>query len=123
MYEVRLAGDAPRRGTVATLRLRYRPEGEGREVEVEQRLARADLAHRWDDAPSSLRLAASVAELAELLKGTYWARSGSFESVVRQLDRLADERDGDPRVAEAAALARTAARLAGDDGPVDHIEE
>jgi len=114
VYEVKLADDAPRRGTVATLRLRYRPAGDSREVEIEQRLAVTDLERRWDDAPSSLRLAASVAELAELLKGTYWARGGSFETVARELERLADERDGDPQVAEVAALARTATRLAGD---------
>jgi len=119
VYEVKLADDAPRRGTVATLRLRYRPSGENREVEVEERLALADLARRWADAPASVRLAASVAELAELLKGTYWARSGSFETVARELERLANERDGDPRVAEVAALARTAARLAGGDRPVE----
>ncbi len=119
VYEVKLADDAPRRGTVATLRLRYRPAGEDREVEVAERLALADLERRWSDAPTSLRLAASVAELAELLKGTYWARGGSFETVARQLERLADERDGDPKIAEVAALARTAARLAGHDHPVE----
>jgi len=122
VYEVKLADDAPQRGTVATLRLRYRPAGENREVEVEQRLALADLQRRWQDAPESLRLAASVAELAELLKGTYWARGGSFETVARELARIADERDGDPQVAEVARLARTAARLAGDRAAAD-VEE
>jgi Ca-activated chloride channel family protein len=113
VYEVELADDVPRRATVATLRVRYRPTGSTEEVEVATALTVGSLARSWETARPVLRLAATVAELAELLRGSYWARHGSFQSVVTELDRLAAELD-DPRIAEVAGLARIAARLAGD---------
>lgn len=114
VYEIKLARVDQGLWNLATLHLRYRPTGSDDEVEVERRLRGRDLAPSWERSPSSLRLAATVAEFAELLKGTYWARDGSMDRVADELERLAAELDGDPRVAEVAALARRAAALMAD---------
>jgi Ca-activated chloride channel family protein len=115
VYEIKLRADAPRRGTLATLRLRYRPADGGEPVELEQRLDVRDLAPSWGDAPASLRLASLVAEYAELLKGSYWAREGDMYDVLRRAQLLAPSFSGDTRVADWVSLVATAAELRGED--------
>jgi Ca-activated chloride channel family protein len=114
VYEIKLARVDQGLWNLATLHLRYRPTGSDAEVEVQRRLRGRDLAPSWERSPSSLRLAATVAEFAELLKGTYWARDGSMDRVADELERLEAELDDDPRVVDVAALARRAAALMAD---------
>ncbi len=121
LYEVKLreqaTGRAGRRAyrdaPVATLRLRWRPDGAEEFVERERPLLLGELAESWDAAPAALRLAGLAAELAELLRGSYWAREGSLDDVFRRLQRLQPELAGDERAAELAAMAGRAARLSG----------
>jgi Ca-activated chloride channel family protein len=120
LYEIKLREQATGRGgerayrdaPVATLRLRWRPEGAEGFVETERALTLGELAERWERASPALRLAGLAAEYAELLRGSYWAREGSLDEVFRGLQRLQPELTGDPRAAELAALAGKAARLA-----------
>jgi Ca-activated chloride channel family protein len=119
LYEVKLRQRVTRRaGTrayrdarVATLRLRWRPAGAEAFVETERPLTLGELARRWESATPALRLAGLAAELAELLRGSYWAREGSLEVVFRGLQQLQPELAGDARAAELAAMAGKAARL------------
>lgn len=121
LYEVKLreqaTGRAGRRAyrdaPAATLRLRWRPAGAEEFVERERPLLVGELAASWDAAPAALRLAGLAAELAELLRGSYWAREGSLDDVFRRLQRLQPELAGDERAAELAAMAGKAARLGG----------
>jgi Ca-activated chloride channel family protein len=120
LYEIKLQEQATGRGgerayrdaPVATLRLRWRPDGAEAFVETERALTLGELAERWERASPALRLAGLAAEYAELLRGSYWAREGSLDEVFRGLQRLQPELTGDPRAAELAALAGKAARLA-----------
>jgi Ca-activated chloride channel family protein len=120
LYEVKLQEQATGRGgerayrdaPVATLRLRWRPDGAEAFVETERALTLGELAASWNAASPALRLAGLAAEYAELLRGSYWAREGSLDEVFRGLQRLQPELTGDPRAAELAALAGKAARLA-----------
>jgi len=124
LYEIKLRSDAPRRGTLATLRVRYRPaEGNRKPVELKQRLNLRNLAPSWGDASASLRLASLVAEYAELLKGSYWARRGSMRDVLRRAQQLAPSFAGDTRVADWISLVATAAELRGDDQPETSDDE
>jgi hypothetical protein len=70
LYEVELRPDARPSQPLATLHLRYRSPETGRMEETERTLWGRDLAPSWDQAPPSLRLAAVVAELAEILRST-----------------------------------------------------
>jgi Ca-activated chloride channel family protein len=100
LYEIKLKDDAPRRGTAATLRLRYRSKETGRVVELEHDLRLSDFADSWNSAPRGLKLASLVAEFAELLKGNYWAREGNVADVLSRARRIAAELPGDRRANE-----------------------
>lgn len=112
LYEVKLREGLRARDVVATLRLRYRSAETEEWIELAHDLTAGELADRWERAPRALRLAGTVAELAELLKGTYWARGGDLDAVAREAERLARELRGDAEVAELARVARRAAELA-----------
>ena len=85
VYEVKLQEDVSRSDTVATLRFRYRPVGRDDAVEMEKSLRVGDLAKSWEKATPALKLASLVAEFAELLKGTYWAKDDDLEEVLERL--------------------------------------
>jgi Ca-activated chloride channel family protein len=131
LYEVKLApAFAPspsERGArrrvdipLGVVRLRYRePESEGRQAGLARELTRSisprDLSRSFAAADPRLRLDAAVAEFAELLRGSYWARGCDMDRVARLADELVEELSGDAAVAEFARLARTAADLRRDD--------
>ncbi|MGH7731331.1 MAG: YfbK domain-containing protein [Candidatus Eiseniibacteriota bacterium] len=86
LFEVKLAPKASQ-GTLATVRLRYaRPERDGAGAaqarEIEQRYDAAALVRRFQDAAPRFRLDAAVAEFAEILRGSYWAREGRLSDVL-----------------------------------------
>jgi Ca-activated chloride channel family protein len=110
LYEIKLAENAPRRGTAATLHLRYRSKETGRVVELEHDLPLSEFSKSWEAAPRGLRLASVVAEFAEILKGDYWAREGNLRDVSRRAQALSSE-FSDEKVSDFAALAGRAARL------------
>ncbi|MBU1702627.1 MAG: von Willebrand factor type A domain-containing protein [Candidatus Eisenbacteria bacterium] len=90
LYEVKLK-DRNRQGELATVRLRYeKPEG-GRFVELEEIAQVNRLEARIDDAPADLIFDACVAEFAEILRGSYWAKESTLPPVL-DLARGAIER-------------------------------
>jgi len=117
VYEVKIRPEAARRGRVATLRLRYRPMGGDREVELDETLRVSHLAKSWEDASPALKLASTVAEFAEILKGAYWAKDGDLGDLFRRVQRLqARTFEGDGRVVELGAMVSEARRLTGTEG-------
>jgi len=119
LYEVKLRPGAERRGgTLATLRVRYRDVRDGADGEIMERsrgLAGGDLARSWDGASLELRWAVCAAQLAEMLKGTYWKKDASWSELWRQSRSLARQVRGPQReqAGEFADLVGRAARLAG----------
>jgi Ca-activated chloride channel family protein len=111
LYEIKMKEDAPRSGTAATLRLRYRSKETGRVVELEHDLRLSDFAGTWDSAPRGLKLASLVAEFAEILKGNYWAKDGNLAEVLRRARRVSAEFADDPRTTEFVNLVDKADRL------------
>lgn len=87
LYEVKLVdgfGDGP----LATVRLRYeKPEG-GQFVEVEKTIRSGDLHESVDRAPGDLILDAAVAEFAEILRESYWAKESTPAAVLDLLQKL-----------------------------------
>jgi Ca-activated chloride channel homolog len=129
LYEVKVAPGVSR-GTLATVRLRYaRPEhevegdprmrsdrGSSMELgarEISEQLDARDLARRFDDASPRFRLDAIVAELAEILRHSYWAKESTIAALVPMAREIARERGlrDDAEVAEFAGLVERAANL------------
>jgi len=111
LYEVKLRPRVPSHRTVAVLRLRYRPTGEQRFVELERTLRARDLAATWEEASPSLKLASLAAEFAEILKGSYWAKHDDLGDVLRRLKRLHGPLARRERVQELGELVRRALML------------
>jgi Ca-activated chloride channel family protein len=114
LYEIKLQPEASTGNgsrTVATLRFRYRPVGADEAVEMERPIEHRDLARSWERSSPSLRLATLVAEYAEILKGSYWARGGDLREVLRLAQILSPEFAGDSRVADFISLVAAAADL------------
>jgi Ca-activated chloride channel family protein len=115
LYEVELRPDAPRDGLVGTLRLRYRAPVVGNVTETEKKLYLFDVAPTWEKASPAFRLSVLVAQFAEILKGSPWAK-GNLAEVARQVQ---DARKALPKSAasgrfdELAELAGKAAKIKG----------
>jgi Ca-activated chloride channel family protein len=114
LYEIKLAPRATK-GTLATVRLRYaRPDadagGRPRVRELERRFDSGAMERRFEDASPRFRLDAAVAEFAELLRGSYWAREGKWSDVLAVARRAArDTRE--PAADEFVVLVEKAADL------------
>ncbi len=113
LYEVELKPEA-RRAHVATVRLRYEPPDGGRAIELEKRVTSGDFAREVGDAPADLVVDACVAEFAEILRGSYWAKDGSLEDVLDLLRDAERRTRPAPEVRELEDLIRKAASLKGD---------
>lgn len=114
LYEVKLQ-DGVRRGPLATVRFRYaKPDAAGAAPEVRE-LARTldagDLAARFEQADPRLRLDAAVAEYAEILRGSFYAKDGSFEAILPIARDCARALSGDAEVAEFVTLVERARDL------------
>lgn len=79
LYEIRLVDGAE--GSLATARLRYRDADLNEEIEFAQGLSRQALAATFAGADPYLQLDAMVAEYAEILRDSYWARENSLGTV------------------------------------------
>jgi Ca-activated chloride channel family protein len=112
LYEIELRADAPHwEQPVATLHLRYKVPGIGNTTEAIRRVGFQDFAPTWEDASPSLRLAGLVAELAEIFKGSPWAKSDDLGDVARRLRQVVKQLPGNAQAGELADLAEKAARI------------
>ncbi len=113
LYEIKLAETARPSDVLATVRLRYHSVAGGEVVEAAETIRRRHLAATWDGAAPSLRLAAIVAEYAEILRRSYWAKDGDLGALFAEAQRLSAAFPGDLEVAELVTLIGRAARLEG----------
>ena len=109
LYEVKLHEDAD--GALGTVFLRYEDPDTGEVTELRRDLLRSELAARFEDASPTFQLAAVVAEYAEVLRESYWAREGTLGAVAREASRLARLLPEDNDVVEFAALTAQAERI------------
>ncbi len=111
LYEIKL-NERPRpNDEIATLRLRYGSIDRGKVVEIERTVTGEDFARRWEGASPALKLTSLVAEYAEILNRSYWAKDGDLHDVFRRAQRVAVEFEGDTEVADFVSLAGRAATL------------
>jgi Ca-activated chloride channel family protein len=111
LYEVKLLDGVDPGAPLATLRLRYQPAEGGAVVETSRTLRAGELARSWDEASPALRLASVVAELAEILRHSYWARESDPRDLLARAQAVSAEFPGDVDVAELVGLVGRASRL------------
>ena len=109
LYEIKLHDDAD--GALATVYLRYEDPDSGEVSEIDSELMSSDLVTEFEEASPSFQLAAVVAEYAEILRDSYWAREGSLEAVVEEARRMLRLMPEDTDVAEFAALVAQAEEI------------
>jgi Ca-activated chloride channel homolog len=116
LYEVKLKPGAQPHKPLAEIRLRWRSEQSGRVREDSRLLRLGQLSPSWERATPALRLASVVAEFAEILRGSYWARGSSLDELFRRGQLISVEQSESRRaqdVAELISLIGKAARLKG----------
>ncbi len=111
LYEIKLQEDVGKRDLLATLRLRYRSKATGEVVETAVDLTRRNISKQWENASPALRLSSVVAEFAEILKGSYWAKDGSLDRLEQRAAGVAADDRGDREVQDLVTLIGQARRL------------
>ena len=109
LYEVKLHEETD--GTLAIVQVRYEDPDSGEVTEIKQALESSDLASEFEEASPSFQLSAVVAEYAEILRESYWAREGSLETVAAEAQRVLRQMPEETDVAELNALIRQAAEI------------
>ncbi|MBU2500012.1 von Willebrand factor type A domain-containing protein [bacterium] len=121
LYEIKLgsedgaAGDG-NGGRIGVVRVRYEapahdPDHAGQVTEIELPILRNMLAGDEESWDLHLRTQVLVAEFAEILRGSFWAKDSTLASLVIQADSLAAACADNPQVQELARLIRLAADL------------
>ena len=114
LYEIKLHENAD--GKLATVSIRHEDPDTGHVTEVNQSIATDALKGSFEESTPTFQLAASVAEFAEILRGSFWAQEGSLEVVRETLERIlphinAKTREHRGRNEELLGLVRKAHRL------------
>jgi Ca-activated chloride channel homolog len=91
LYEVELKPGAPAEGLIATLHLRYKTPEVGNVTEATKKLRVADLAPSWEAASPGFRMASLVAEFAEILRESPWAKGSDLGDVLRRAQAVSKE--------------------------------
>ncbi|UCF80764.1 MAG: von Willebrand factor type A domain-containing protein [Acidobacteriota bacterium] len=119
LYELKLHEDAPK-GRLATVYVRYKDVDRENSVrEFSQDITAADFRDSFDAASPALRIAASSAEFAEILRRSYWARESDLGAVLDTVQAAEAPFKHDAKVIELASLVAKAHKLLeAENGPV-----
>ena len=104
LYELKLKPGAS--GPIGTAYLRYEDVDAGVVVELGREFGLSDFTVNFADARPRFQLAAIVAEYAEVLRESYWAREGSLEAVLNYAEQLLETLPTDIDVIEFVGLVR-----------------
>ncbi len=102
LYE--LIPDGRETEPIGTVRIRYRNLNTGRIEEVEHRIEAGDVKTQFQQAGAAFKLAAAVAEFAEILRGSPYAEGGNFGEVANVLRPIAMELNLDTDVQELLSM-------------------
>jgi Ca-activated chloride channel family protein len=111
LYEIKFHADEPSPETAMTVYVRYQDPEDGEWRELQASIGRTDFAPTFEQTSIRFQLDAVVAEYAEILRDSYWARESSLEDVLLQARRVAEYLPHDADVAEFARLVERAARI------------
>ncbi len=106
LYEIKLNRRmAHRRGPLGTMFVRYKDPDLGEIIEVKRPIDRRCLQDHVSRCSADFRLTAASAELAEILRDSYWARGSTVDDIVAFLGGHYNEHE-DERFAELAEILR-----------------
>ncbi len=113
LYEVKFHSDAPARQPALIARVRYEDPDHGEVIEIQEAIARADVVEHFEDASPRFQLTAIVAQYAEILRHSYWAKESetTLEDIAWEAARIAEYLPRDAEVQEFAALVERAVDL------------
>lgn len=95
LYEIKLHKNAV--GKLATVSIRHEDPDTGNVTEVNTSISTDALKGSFEETTATFQLAASVAEFAEILRGSFWAQEGSLEIVRETLEGVLPEIDAKTR--------------------------
>ena len=102
LYELKFHEGAE--GRVATVFVRYQDPESLEVITTRGDLNREEFHLAFEDASPGFQLTATVAEYAEILRGSYWAQDGSLKQVLALANRVQSLLREDAKVAEFASL-------------------
>jgi Ca-activated chloride channel family protein len=113
LYEVKFKDEVPpsQQGNALIVYVRYQDVETGKVREINQTFARTQFASSFDVTSPRFKLAAAVAEYAEILRQSYWAKGSSLENVLGLAQRVKQALPNDKDVAEFAQLVSRASQL------------
>jgi Ca-activated chloride channel family protein len=114
LYEIRLAPGARRNDPIGTLRLRWKSVATGSVEEAALTLHVRDLDPSFTEGSDNLRRAAVAAELAEILKQSFYAKEASWRTVGAEAHRLERESARGRATDDLPAMIERATELSGD---------
>ncbi len=89
LYELKLWPN--KEGTAATTYVRYKDPESRAVTEFKSPIAVKDFNKNFGDSSREFRLAATVAEFAEILRKSYWAKGATLERVLERAQQLSEE--------------------------------
>ncbi len=84
LYEIKLNKGVDQ-GKLATVYIRHEDPDTAKVTEVSEKLLVEDIKGKFEDASADFQFAAAVAQFAEILRESYWAKDGSLGAVQRTL--------------------------------------
>lgn len=110
LYEIKFQDNAPQ-DEAMMVRIRYKDPDSAEVIEARQPLRRAEVKASFDSASPEFHFAAAIAEYAEILRKSYWAKDSQMSKVLTLVRRVQEELPKDPQVTEFASLVERAASL------------
>ena len=86
LYEIKLHENAE--GKLATVFIRHEEPDTQQIIEVNEAISTAQLKETFEAASAEFRLAAAVAEFAEILRDSFWAKEGSLAAVQETIESV-----------------------------------
>lgn len=121
LYEIKYQKDA-QSGRVATVRVRSKNPETDEATEIAREIGMNEFAAAFEAASTEFRLAAGVAEFAEILRKSYWARQSKFSDVMPLIAQVLRERPGDADIIELLDLVAKADKLSPGEVTVEEKE-
>jgi len=113
LYEVKFEADADPQATALTVYLRWEDPNTGTVTQISRSAARNDLSDEFAESDPRFQMTAVVAQYAEILRQSYWAKDAGIEleDVARDAQRIAEYLPRDQDVQEFVHLAAKAVDL------------
>ncbi len=115
LYELKLWPG--KEGPIATTYVRYKDADTFEATEFNSTFRTGQVVDGFANASREFRLAARVAEFAEILRKSYWARGAGLDETLEAVGQLAGEFGANPDVIELVGLISNARGLSRQEGP------